>query len=111
MIGKRGEEKGVVTLFDVYDILKERKKGSNPLTYEQQLAFDYVEKFKLQTKQQSEKFKKELSELGMSEYAIAKLIEVMPKTAALVKMITLREKDMDDEKVGKIISILNKKGN
>ncbi|EQD35255.1 RNA polymerase Rpb4, partial [mine drainage metagenome] len=50
MIGKKTEEKGVATLSDVYEILKDRKKSSKPLAYEQQLAFDYAEKFRLQKK-------------------------------------------------------------
>ena len=33
MIGKKVEDKGVATLYDVYEVLKERKKSSKPLTY------------------------------------------------------------------------------
>ncbi|MCL4404681.1 MAG: hypothetical protein M1544_02515 [Candidatus Marsarchaeota archaeon] len=111
MIGKKAEEKGVATLSDVYEILKERKKGSKPLTYEQQLAFDYAEKFKLPKKQQVEKFQKELSELGLSPYAVAKLIEVMPKNAQLARSILMKENGINDETISKVVSILNGKGN
>ncbi|MEM0154822.1 MAG: hypothetical protein QW814_03250 [Methanothrix sp.] len=110
MIGKKAEDKGVATLYDVYEVLKERKKSSKPFTYEQQLAFDYAEKFRLQKKSQVEKLQKELSELGLSQYAVAKLIEVMPKNAPMVKSILMKENGINDEKVGKVVAILNGKG-
>lgn len=110
MIGKKIEDKGVATLYDVYEVLKERKKSSKPLTYEQQLALDYVEKFKPQKKSQVEKLQKELDALGLSKYAAAKLIEVMPKNAAMVKAILMKENGINEEKVSKIVAILNGKG-
>jgi DNA-directed RNA polymerase subunit F len=110
MIGKKVEEKGVATLSDVYEILKEHKKGSKPLAYEQQLAFDYSEKFRLQKKQQLDKLQKELSELGLSSYSVAKLIEIMPKSVALTKNILMKENGINDEKISKVVSIINGKG-
>ena len=110
MIGKKAEDKGVATLYDVYEVLKERKKSSKPLTYEQQLAFDYVEKFRPQKKSQMEKLQKELEELGLSKYAVAKLIEVMPKNAPMTKAILMKENGINDEKVSKVVAILNGKG-
>ena len=91
-------------------MLKERKKSSKPLTYEQQLAFDYVEKFRPQKKSQLDKLQKELEEIGLGKYAVAKLIEVMPKNAPMVKAILMKENGINDEKVSKVVAILNGKG-
>ena len=74
------------------------------------LAFDYVEKFRPQKKAQLEKLQKELEELGLSKYAVAKLIEVMPKNAPMAKAILMKENGINEEKVSKVVAILNRKG-
>ncbi len=110
MIGKKAEDKGVLTLDEVYEVLKERKKSSKPLTYEQQLAYEYTEKFKLSGKQ-AEKALKELEALGLSRQSVVKLIEVMPKNAAIIKQILSKDKSNPGEDVvSKVLAITNNKG-
>ncbi|MCL4372084.1 DNA-directed RNA polymerase subunit F [Candidatus Marsarchaeota archaeon] len=111
MIGKKAEQNGFITLDEVYEILKERKKSPKPLTYEQQLAYEYVEKFKL-PKKHTEKAKSDLQKLGiLSDYAVAKLIEVMPKNAGMVRQILAKEKgSIDDSAISKILEITTSKG-
>ena len=111
MIGKGVEDKGFASVDDVYEVLKERKKSAKPMTYEQQIAFEYAEKFKV-PKKQHEKVKKALQETGLlSDMAIENVLSVMPKSAMLLKQILTKEKTTpSDEDVKKILGILNEKG-
>ncbi len=111
MIGKGVEDKGFASVDEVYEVLKERKKSAKPLTYEQQIAYEHAEKFKV-PKKQYEKTKKELKETGLlGDTAIENVLSVMPKSAMLLKQILTKEKSSpSDDEVKKILSILNEKG-
>ncbi len=111
MIGKSVEDKGFISVEEVYDVLKERKKSAKPMTYEQQIAFEHAEKFKV-PKKQYEKDRKELKETGLlTDVAIENVLSVMPKSAMLLKQILTKEKSSpSDEEVKRILGILNEKG-
>jgi len=106
MIGKKVEEKGYVTVDELYEILGERKKGSKPLTYEQQVALEYAEKFR-STKDYKAKMKV-LEGMNMSGMAVIKLLEIRPKNAMLTRQILAHEKlTFNDEQIAQILAIIN----
>ena len=49
------------------------------------------------------------AELGL-ELTVIKLIEVMPKNAPMAKAILMKENGINEEKVSKVVAILNRKG-
>jgi len=108
MIGKRVEEKGYVTVDELYEILGERKKGSKPLTYEQQAAMEYAEKFK--SSKDFKTRKKALEELGISSMAVIKLLEIRPKSPMLARQILAHEKvTFNDNQIAQILAVINEK--
>ena len=108
MIGKRVEEKGYVTVDELYEILGGRKKGSKPLTYEQQAALEYAEKFKSSKDYKTQK--KALEEMGISSMAVIKLLEIRPKSPMLARQILAHEKTaFNDNQITQILAIISEK--
>ncbi|MEM0106732.1 MAG: hypothetical protein QXD11_00860 [Candidatus Micrarchaeaceae archaeon] len=105
MIGKDIEDKGALSLTEVWEILEKRRK-ERELTYEQQLALDHAEKFKL-SKQEFDKIHKKLSEInGLDNYLISKIIDIKPKDDILLKQILASEKkELDEKSIADIIKI------
>ncbi len=107
MIGKDSKSEGTVPLNVVWDILETRRKQKEPI-YEQQIALEHAEKFKV-TGQQFNKMKKALDALGLlKDETIVKLIDIRPKNAALLKQILMPEKKVfPDDAISKMLAILN----
>ncbi len=104
MIGKGVEGEQLASLNEVLETLEERKK-SRELTYEQQLAYDHVKKFATGTKTKEEKLKKVLKETGMSDKAMVKILDIMPKNIMTLKQILAHEnRTFDDAELAKILA-------
>lgn len=106
MIGKDAKNKGSVSLHSVFGILENRRKQKEPI-YEQQIALDHAEKFKI-TEQQYEKAKKKLEDIGnLKQETITKLIDIRPKTEALLKQVlSMERKSFQADELQKILAAL-----
>lgn len=106
MIGKEVEEIGYANIEEVYKILKKRKPSD--LKYEQQIALDHAEKFKIDKKSYT-KIKSILD--GMEEIndsIKAKILEILPKNEMLLKQILASERaSIDDENKTKLLKSIN----
>ncbi|MDE1856969.1 MAG: hypothetical protein KGH98_02685 [Candidatus Micrarchaeota archaeon] len=109
MIGKGGEQKGQSSLPEVLEILHERKKHGE-LTYEQGIAEEHAKKFAIE-EAKAKKARKALEELGiLKDQTIINLVDVMPKTEALVKQILAAEKKgFSPDEIAKILAITKDK--
>ncbi|MDE1834436.1 MAG: DNA-directed RNA polymerase subunit F [Candidatus Micrarchaeota archaeon] len=108
MIGKKRDEGRLASVSEVMEILEERKKDGE-LGYEQQLAFDYMEKFSKLGKGDSGKMQKQLEELGLSEPLALKTIEIMPIDAMQMKLILAMDKTRaptEDDAINKMMEVV-----
>ncbi len=105
MIGRESKQTRLAALYEVVDILEERKKGRE-LTYEQQIALEHAKKLAKGT-EQSKKARNELEKLGsLSEKSVIKILEVMPKDAMLLRQVLAQEgKVFSEEQIAKILAI------
>lgn len=105
MIGKNTKNKGSASLHSVLGILESRRKQKEPI-YEQQIAIDHAEKFKM-TDQQYEKVKKKLEDVGtLKDDTIMKLIDIRPKSEALLKQVlTMEKRTFGTDELQKILAI------
>lgn len=96
-----------LTLASVKEILKAREKDSE-LGYEQKQAYDYCKNFAKQEKKEAEKLvEKIIEKMGKITNEVAvNLVNIVPKSAATVKAIALRNKiDLTDEEAEEIIKL------
>lgn len=104
MIGKAVESEHIVSLNEAGRILDERKKEKE-LTYEQQLAFDHASKFPKLDKSTEEKLKKELVAMALTDKAVFKIIDIMPKNILTLKQILTNENRVfSEEELNKILA-------
>lgn len=103
------EDKKVVTLAEVKDILTERQE-SGELTPEQKLALEHVQKFSRVDSKKAKKLVKELMELGfVSEVNAVKIADLLPSNADDVRLIFSKERASVEKKdIEKILSIVQK---
>jgi len=103
------EDKKVVTLAEVKDILTERQE-SGELTAEQKLALEHAQKFSRVDSKKAKKLVKELMELGfVSETNAAKIADLLPSNADDVRLIFSKERASVEKKdIEKILSIVQK---
>jgi DNA-directed RNA polymerase subunit F len=106
MIGKESKDKGSVPLHVTWKILESRRKKKDPI-YEQQIALEHAEKFKL-TDQQYEKLKKKLDELKLLKNdTITKVIDIRPKSEPLLKQVlAVERKSFSSEELQKVLAII-----
>ena len=103
------EDKKVVTLAEVKDILTERQE-TGELTAEQKLALEHAQKFSRVDSKKAKKLVKELMELGfVSETNAAKIADLLPSNADDVRLIFSKERASVEKKdIEKILSIVQK---
>jgi DNA-directed RNA polymerase subunit F len=103
------EDKKMVTLAEVKDILSERQ-NQGELTAEQKLALEHVQKFSRVDSKKAKKLVKELTELGfVSEVNAVKIADIMPSTADDVRLIFSKERASVEKKdIEKVLSVVEK---
>ncbi len=103
------EDKKVVTLAEVKDILTERQE-TGELTPEQKLSLEHSQKFSRVDSKKAKKLVKELMELGfVSEVNAAKIADLLPSNADDVRLIFSKERASVEKKdIEKILSIVQK---
>ncbi len=108
MIGKGSNEKSSVTLTNAWSILEERRK-MREATYEQQLALEHADKFKVDNALM-ERQRKALEALGiLKQDTITKLIDVQPGNDMLVRqVISMEKRAFEQDDVAKIALVFKK---
>ena len=103
------EDKKMVTLAEVKDILSERQNNGE-LTAEQKLALDHAQKFSRVDSKKAKKLVKELTELGfVSEVNAVKIADIMPSTADDVRLVFSKERASVEKKdIEKVLSVVEK---
>jgi len=103
------EDKKVVTLAEVNEILLERQKDGE-LTAEQKLSLEHAQKFARIDPKKAKKLVKELTELGfVSELNAVKIADIMPSSADDVRLIFSKERASVEKKdIEKILSVVQK---
>lgn len=103
------EDKKVVTLAEVKEILDERQKDGE-LTPEQKLSLEHSQKFSRVDSKKAKKLVKELVELGfVSEINAVKIADIMPTNADDVRLIFSKERASVEKKdIEKILSVVEK---
>jgi len=103
------EDKKIVTLAEVKDILTERQKDGE-LTAEQKLAMEHTQRFARMDSKKAKKLVKELTELGfVSEINAVKIADIMPRHPDDVRLIFSKERASVEKKdIEKILSVVEK---
>lgn len=103
------EDKKILTLAEVKDILLERQ-AEGELTPEQKLALEHAQKFARLDAKKARKLVKELLELGfISEVNAVKIADLMPSTPEDVRLIFSKERASVEKKdIEKILSVVGK---
>jgi DNA-directed RNA polymerase subunit F len=110
MIGKTSKGEEAVSLARVKEILEERKKVKE-LTYEQQLAYEHASKFAIKDVAKEEKLRKALEGFNLSDKALLKIIDIMPKTPFTLRQILMKEnRAFTDEEISKIVATIKEHG-
>jgi len=103
------EDKKVVSLAEVKEILEERQKDGE-LTPEQKLSLEHAQKFSRIDSKKAKKLVKDLIELGfVSEINAVKIADIMPSNADDVRLIFSKERASVEKKdIEKILSVVEK---
>ena len=106
----RDEDKKFLTISEVKNILKRIEKDRNEISYEQRIALDHANKFAKLPTQKIKELIKELMKLDyIEESHVYKLIDLLPNTNEDIKTIFAKERiNLNDEKINKILNIINK---
>ncbi len=95
-----------VTLAEVKKRLTERLKEKE-LNFEQKNTLEHAKLFSNLTPANSEKLKKSLLELDLTDELATKITDIVPNVIEL-NLILEKEKDVDEDKKQEIINILKK---
>ncbi|OGS42632.1 MAG: RNA polymerase [Euryarchaeota archaeon RBG_16_62_10] len=103
------EDKKIVTLAEVKDIIADRQSESE-LTAEQKLLLEHAQKFARIDSKKAKKLVKELVELGfVSEVNAVKIADIMPSHPDDVRLIFSKERASVEKKdIEKVLSIVQK---
>ncbi len=109
MIGKEILQHKPVPLTDVAAILEKREEEEE-LGFEQKNALEYARKFSHVSPEKAKELMAKLTELPfVSEAMAVKLIDILPKTEELIRLIFAQEKrDLTDGEVKEVLDIISK---
>lgn len=108
MIGKGTSEKRLVSIPEALEILEDRKKEGE-LGYEQELAYEYAKKLSKIDVKNSVKMRKDLEELGFTEKAAIKIVDIMPLDIMQLKQtLIIERKTFADDLLEKAMEIVEK---
>ncbi|MGC8629286.1 MAG: RNA polymerase Rpb4 family protein [Candidatus Micrarchaeia archaeon] len=101
-------KKEPVTMAEAYEILEERKKKGE-FGYEQNLAYEYVSKFKKLSAKEAKEMKTELIDAGLNEATATKIVDIMPVNVDQLKQVLIMEKrPIEDAQINEIMQIIEK---
>ena len=87
-----------VTLPEVKDIIKERKKEKAEFGFEHEQTKAYVEEFSKLSSEKAKELMKKLSELNIEEKYAVQIVNLLPKSVAILKLIFEKAENKPDEK-------------
>lgn len=95
-----------VTLSEIKKKLTERSKDKE-LTFEQKNALEHAKLFAQLTPANTEKLKKDLLDMELSQEIATKIADIVPNNSQL-SIILEKEKDIDDDKKQEILNVVQK---
>lgn len=108
MIGKGISFKKEMPLYEVLDILEQRKEKAE-LGYEQKLTYEYCKKFSKLPKTKAAKLIEELKAVeGMDEHLAIKIVDILPEKIEVLKLLVPKGSKLKDEKLQEIMKIAGK---
>jgi len=108
MIGEEFIGRKPVTLAEVKQLLKARKKDKE-LTYEQDQTYKYASTFAKLTLKQREKLFSELMKLEtMNEALAVKILDLLPKDIEVIKLLPEKSEGVSEEDLAKALEIIQK---
>lgn len=104
------ENKKLIPLSEVKNILRKIEKERNEITYEQRIALEHANKFAKLTSQKIKDLVKDLMKFDFIEEShIYKIVDLLPTTNEDIKTIFAKERiNLDDDKIKKILTTINK---
>lgn len=99
--------KVLISNIEALDILAKKMK-KRELTYEQQLAYEYLKNTTKLSVTDAKKLSQELIESGLKEEKVINIMNIMPKDEQTLKLILKKEKELKSEQLKKILAILSK---
>jgi DNA-directed RNA polymerase subunit F len=78
-------EKKSLTLAESFELLNDRKK--EPLSFEQQYAYDYLDDVSRLSEKDAESLSEKLKPFGLNDIQLVKVVDLMPKKEDELKMI------------------------
>ena len=105
-----GEDKKLVSLAEVKNILKKLEKERKELLYEQRIALEHAQKFAKLSVKKTNDLIKDLKKLDfLEEYHAYKIADILPKTEDDVKTILAKERiTLGENEIKNILEIVNK---
>ncbi|MFH1222123.1 MAG: RNA polymerase Rpb4 family protein [Candidatus Micrarchaeota archaeon] len=97
-----------LSLVEAKELLDKRKEEGE-LNYEQTLALEHAEKFATLTVKKAREKVEAIQKKSdkVPESTAVKLVDVMPKSAATLKAVLLRDKvELTDDEIGEILKII-----
>ncbi len=108
MIGEKMVEEKPITLFQVKELLKARKKEKE-LTYEQDQTYKYASTFSKLPKAKTAKLLGELEKLEtISEELAIKLVDVMPTEEETINLFREKKDEVSEEDLKAALELLKK---
>jgi len=106
MIEKEIIETKEIPIFQVWELLNERKKAGD-LNYEQELAFKYAQKFKKLAGSKVDKLLKQLDEVPELTLNLKiKIIDILPEDLLTLKLLIPKGIAIDDAKLEEIVKLV-----
>ncbi len=104
------ESKKFIPLSEVKNILKKIEKERKEITYEQRIALEHANKFAKLPNQKIKDLINDLMKLDFIEEShIFKIVDLLPVNIEDIKTIFAKERiNLNDEKIKKILEIINK---
>ncbi len=108
MIGEKTLEEKPITMQEVKELLKERKKEKD-LTYEQDLTLKYASTFTKLPKAKTQKLLEELKKLEtLPEELAIKLVDLMPTKEEVIKIIPGKKDEVSEEDLKAALELIKK---
>ena len=109
MIGKKVIESKGLSLPIVGEMLKERKREGEELSYEQQQTLKYTQKYSKLTNAKAEKLMSDLQGIeGLTDEFRVKVIDVLPDNMDTLKLLVIKGKNVSQDKLDQILEIAKK---
>ena len=109
MIAEKILSRRPVSLAKVKELVKERVKGVESPTYEQDMTLKYVGKFSKLSRAKAEKLVEELQKIeGVEEELAVKIADVLPQEKIMLELLLAKKYSLSDDAIQVILDAVKK---